>query len=418
MNVYLDSIGCKLNQSEIENMARALHHAGHRVVYDPVEADICLFNSCAVTHTAARKTRKALRRLARQNPSARVVALGCYAELWPEQMVDIEGVEILAGPDVKESILQALELPTGTNTNTPVHRRRTRSFVKVQDGCNDHCTYCVVRIARGRERSRPLPDILEEIQELIDEGLQEIVLTGVHVGAYGHDLGLDLSALVRAILDRMDLPRLRLSSIEPWHLEPQFLDLWNDSRLCRHLHLPLQSGCDATLRRMGRRYSPREFRGLVERAQARIPDLAVTTDVMVGFPGETDRQFEESLCFVEGVGFSRLHVFRYSPRPGTPAAQYADQVPADISAARGETMQTIGEALGRRFRERLLGQELPVLWETCDTATGWWSGLTDNYVRVVTESALDLHNRIITTRLLHLDGKTISGELLDPQKLI
>jgi len=415
MNVYLDSIGCKLNQSEIENMSRTLHHAGHWVVYDPIEADICLFNSCAVTHTAARKTRKALRRLARQNPSARVVVLGCYAELWPEQMADIEGVDILAGPNVKENILQALELPAGTDTNTPLHRRRTRSFVKVQDGCNDHCTYCVVRIARGRERSRPLPDILEEIQELVDAGLQEIVLTGVHVGAYGHDLGLDLSALVRAILDRIDLARLRLSSIEPWHLEPQFLDLWNDSRLCRHLHLPLQSGCDATLRRMGRRYTAREFRGLVERAQARIPDLAVTTDVMVGFPGETDREFEESLRFVEGVGFSRLHVFRYSPRPGTPAATYAAQVPADISAARGETMQTIGEVLGRRFRERLLGQELPVLWETCDATTGWWSGLTDNYVRVVTESALALHNRIITTRLLHLDGTTIGGVLLDPR---
>ena len=257
---------------------------------------------------------------------------------------------------------------------------------------------------------------MEEIQELVDEGLQEIGLTGVHVGAYGHDLGLDLSDLVRTILDTVKLPRLRLSSIEPWHLEPQFLELWNDSRLCRHLHLPLQSGCNATLRRMGRRYTAREFRNLVERAQARIPDLAVTTDVMVGFPGETDREFEESLRFVEGVGFSRLHVFRYSPRPGTPAAQYADQVPADIIAARGETMQTIGEALGRQFRERLLGQELPVLWETCDTATGWWSGLTDNYVRVVTESDLDLHNQIITTKLLHHNSKGVSGELLVSQR--
>ena len=189
MNVYLESIGCKLNQSEIESVARSLHHAGHRVVYDPIEADICLFNSCAVTGTAARKTRQALRRLARQNPRAEIVAMGCYVELWPDQLSEIDGVRLLAGPDVKANVLHALGLPAGAADGEPLARRRTRAFVKVQDGCNNHCTYCVVRIARGRERSRPLDDILAEIAQLAGEGVQEIVLTGVHVGAYGHDRG-------------------------------------------------------------------------------------------------------------------------------------------------------------------------------------------------------------------------------------
>ena len=413
MNVYLESIGCKLNQSEIESVARSLHHAGHRVVYDPVEADICLFNSCAVTQTAAKKTRQALRRLARQNPQAVVVAMGCYVELWPEQLGEIEGIRLLAGPDVKTDILHALGLSAGPAAGEPLARRRTRAFVKVQDGCDNHCTYCVVRIARGRERSRPLDDILAEIGQLAGEGVQEIVLTGVHVGAYGHDRGLDLVALVRAILDAGTTPRLRLSSIEPWHLQPRFLELWQDPRLCRHLHLPLQSGCDATLQRMGRRYTAAEFARLVEQARARIADLAVTTDVMVGFPGETDAEFAESLRFVEQIGFSRLHVFRYSRRPGTPAARLPDQVPAEVSGRRSDQMQELGARLGQRVRETMLGRVFPVLWETRDEAGGRWSGLTDNYVRVVLESDADLHNQIDRVRLVRLEeDDAVYGEVV------
>ena len=419
MNIYLESIGCKLNQSEIEGVARTLHHAGHRVVYDPVEADICLFNSCAVTGIAAKKTRQALRRLVRQNPAAEVVVMGCYGELWPEQLSDIAGVRVLAGPDVKGNIVPALGIPAESALEEPLARRRTRAFVKVQDGCNNHCTYCVVRIARGRERSRPLDEILREIEQLAGEGVQEIVLTGVHVGAYGHDLGLDLIGLARAILDLGNVPRLRLSSIEPWHLQARFLDLWDDRRLCRHLHLPLQSGCDATLRRMGRRYTTEEFGMLVAQARARIPDLAITTDVMVGFPGETDAEFAESLRFVECMEFSRLHVFRYSRRPGTVAASLPDQVSGEISSRRSNLMQECGAILDRRFRKSVLGKTFPVLWETWDPATSCCSGLTDNYVRVVIESDENLHNQIRMVRLTHLkDGDAVSGELAGGSELI
>ena len=345
--------------------------------------------------------------------------MGCYVELWPEQLTAIDGVRVLAGPEVKANILPALGIPVeGIVAGSPA-RQRTRAFVKVQDGCNNHCTYCVVCIARGRERSRPLEDILAEIAQLAGEGVQEIVLTGVHVGAYGHDLGLDLVDLVRAILDSGRVPRLRLSSIEPWHLHSRFLDLWMDQRLCRHLHLPLQSGCDATLRRMGRRYTTEEVSRLVTGARNRIPDLAITTDVMVGFPGETEAEFAESLRFVERMQFSRLHIFRYSRRPGTAAANFPDQVLSEISSKRSDLMGECGDQLGRCFRESMLGKTFPVLWETRDDAGGCWSGLTDNYIRVSIESDANLHNQISMVRLIHLeDGEAVRGALPETAELI
>jgi len=410
VNIYIESIGCKLNQSEAEGMARALHRAGHRIVFDPAQADVCLLNSCAVTHVAARKTRQALRRLAASPAAPRILVLGCYAQLWPAELGQLEGVEVLAEANAKDNIA-ALLGPATLPSSGRLERAHTRAFVKVQDGCDNACTYCVVRLARGRERSRPLPEILDEVCELRAEGVQEIVLTGVHVGAYGRDLGLDLIDLTGAILSQTDLPRLRLSSIEPWHLQERFFTLWRDARLCRHLHLPLQSGCDATLRRMRRRYSAGEFAALVERARAYIPGVAITTDIMVGFPGESDAEFSESLRFVEGISFSRLHVFRYSPRPGTPAARFPDQVPAPISAARSDAMLAAGEASSRLFRRALLGQKLPVLWEARRPEDGAWEGLTDTYVRVCAPYEDDLHNQIRPALLLALDDEGVVGSI-------
>ncbi|MGC8825998.1 MAG: tRNA (N(6)-L-threonylcarbamoyladenosine(37)-C(2))-methylthiotransferase MtaB [Anaerolineae bacterium] len=410
MKVYLESLGCKLNQSEMERMARQLQDAGHLVVDSPAEADICVLNSCAVTHIAARKTRQALRGMRRANPRARLAVVGCYAQLWPAELSAIEGVEVIGHAAAKEDIAAALGLPAEPHRPASVPlRRRTRAFVKVQDGCNNRCTYCVVRLARGPERSRPLDDILQEVRALAGEGVQEIVLTGVHVSAYGRDLGLDLVDLVRGILNEADIARLRLSSIEPWHLEERFFDLWRDPRLCRHLHLPLQSGCDATLRRMGRRYTTAEFARLVEMARERIPDAAITTDVMVGFPGETDEEFAQSLTFVERMGFARIHVFRYSPRPGTPAASFPGQVPAEVSAARSDAVIAVGEASSQAFRRRFLGRVMSVLWENRDPENGLWSGLTDNYIHVWMASDEDLHNRLMDVELVELCGEGMLG---------
>lgn len=291
---------------------------------------------------------------------------------------------------------------------------RTRAFVKVQDGCDNHCTYCVVRSLRGASRSRSLAHVITEVQALVDQaGCQEAVLTGVNLGAYGRDLGLDggLQALVEAILADTDVPRLRLSSLEPWDIDETFFELWDDRRLCRQIHLPLQAGCDATLRRMGRPVNRDAFARLVRAARAAIPDLAVTTDILVGFPGEDQGEFCESYEFVERMAFAKLHVFPYSPRPGTPATRLPGQVRRQVRDQRARQMRALGVEQRHRFQERFLGRELDVLWEK-RRRDARWTGWTDNYLRVVAPAEHDLFNRITPTRLLALENGMLKGEAL------
>ena len=292
-------------------------------------------------------------------------------------------------------------------------RARTRAFVKIQDGCDNACTYCIVHILRGPVRSRPLEEVVAEIAERVREGYQEAVLTGVNIGAYGRDLGLEsgLAGLIAAILDRTDLPRLRLSSVEPWDVDEPLLALWPNPRLCRQLHLPLQSGCEATLRRMGRRITAAGYARLLERIRAAVPEMAVTTDIIVGFPGEDEAEFAESLAFVERMEFARLHVFPFSPRPGTPAARMGGQVPEPVMQERAARMRDLGERLAARYRRRFLGQEMAVLWER-RRRDGFWHGLTDNYLQVVTTCPADLHNRITSTRLVGEQNGFLVGEVV------
>jgi threonylcarbamoyladenosine tRNA methylthiotransferase MtaB len=292
-------------------------------------------------------------------------------------------------------------------------RARTRAFVKIQDGCDNACTYCIVHILRGPVRSRPPEEVVAEIAERVREGYQEAVLTGVNIGAYGRDLGRPggLAGLVAAILAQTDLPRLRLSSVEPWDVDEPLLALWPNPRLCRQLHLPLQSGCEATLRRMGRRITAAEYARLLERIRAAVPDMAVTTDIIVGFPGEDEAEFAESLAFVERMGFARLHVFPFSPRPGTPAARMGGQVPEPVMQERAARMRDLGERLAARYRRRFLGQELAVLWER-RRRDGLWHGLTDNYLQVVTACPADLYNRIVPTRLVGEQNGFLVGEVV------
>ena len=422
MRIYLGSLGCKLNQSEMDALGRRLVAGGHELVAAPAEADLCVLNTCAVTHVAAQKSRQALRRLHRDNPHARLVATGCYAELTPEDLVDLPGIVMVAGNQDKERLVELLgEEEPGPDAIEPVgsvSRTRTRALVKIQDGCDNSCTYCIIRVARGPQRSRPAGEVLAEVQARLAAGHQEIVLTGVHIGAYGRDRQQepgekDLWGLAGQILAETGVPRLRLSSIEPWDLSEQAFRLWEDPRLCRHLHLPLQSGCTATLRRMARRYTTGEFDAWVAAARAAIPDLAVTSDVIVGFPGETDEEFAESLAFVREIGFSRVHVFPYSARQGTPAAQMPGQVPAQIKAERARAMRAAGSDSQKRFSERFVGKTLGVLWESHrerdDGGIALWSGLTDNYLRVTAQSSADLANRILSTRLVALAGQDLVG---------
>ncbi len=426
MRVYLQSLGCKLNQSEVEALARRFVATGCQVVMNVQDADLCVVNTCAVTHIAARKSRRLIRRLHRANPKARIVVTGCYAELFPHEVAKIEGVDLVIGNEDKERLVELLGVrgygikSYGIGVSTPIPYplffNRTRAFVKIQDGCNNRCAYCVIGLARGRERSRPPEEVLAEIEARVEAGCKEVVLTGVNIGAYGRDLGTSLGQLIEDILTKTAVPRLRLSSIEPWDFDPSLLRLWEDPRLCRHLHLPLQSGCDATLRRMRRRYTTAEYAELVERAREAIPDLAVTTDVIVGFPGETEAEFEESLRFVAKMAFARIHVFKYSARPGTPAATMPQQVPCEEKRRRSEAMMALARRSGEEFRRRFLGRTMAVLWERKGRAQEGgrriWSGLTDNYIRVWAESEADLANTITSAKLVALAEDGMRGKIV------
>jgi threonylcarbamoyladenosine tRNA methylthiotransferase MtaB len=421
MRVYLESTGCRLNQSEIETLARQFRQAGHTVVHTAEEADVCVVNTCAVTREATRSSRNMIRCLNRSNTGAEIVATGCYAHLSPDLVKALPGVARVVDNIEKERLVP-LVLNLDEETFEPLNREyfpgasgRTRAFVKAQDGCNNRCTFCVTTIARGPGRSRPLEDVIREIQALAAAGYREAVLTGVHLGSYGDDRGEGegLAQLVRAILSATDISRLRLSSLEPWDLSPDFFSLWEDTRLCRHLHLPLQSGCDATLKRMARRTSQASFRALVAAARDHIPDLGISTDVIAGFPGETDEEFETSYAFIREMDFMKLHVFRYSVRAGTAAARMVGQVPDDIKKARSARLLGLSDDGAQRFAQRFVGREMSVLWEQIAGASeaGFHnSGLTDNYIRVDMTAPAALTNTITTVRLTAVTGRGLSAE--------
>jgi len=433
MRIRVDSIGCRLNISEVEEMARGFAAAGHRLVGPGDVADLYVFNTCAVTHVAARKSRQIIRQMRRANPNGKVVVTGCYAELSPGEIEALE-VDMIVGNEQKDRLPQLVTEAGFLHDADPIPEPdspcfvknrdgHTRAFIKVQDGCDNRCAFCIVTIARGVSRSRPLADVVSEVKRLVEMGYQEAVLSGVHLGSYGHDFGdaQGLHTLVRTILQETDLPRLRLSSLEPWDLDADFFELWQNERLLPHLHLPLQSGCDETLRRMARRTSRAEFRDLVAHARAAIPDLSVTTDIIVGFPGETDNEFAESVAFVEEMAFSKLHIFRYSRRKSTTAAKMRGQVSSQKMQVRSQQMHMLNARLENTFRSKFVGRTMPVLWESSEPY-GFglqWSGLTGNYLRVVTETSheVDLQNEVIETQLVETGPATLMGQLPFPLEL-
>lgn len=451
MRIYLDQIGCRLNYSEMETLAARLRAVGHQTVAQPEQAQVIVFNSCAVTADAVKGSRKQVRRLHRANPAARIALTGCWATLEPDAAATLPGVALIADNTRKDLLHTLLEPwsaelddpdllarmePDGTPfvdsgmagqvENSAVDREeRTRAFIKVQDGCNNKCTFCIVTVARGRSRSRPLANIVAEVRALVDDGVQEAVLTGVHLGSYGRDLvdgnRSDLKDLTAALLADTDICRLRLSSLEPWELANGFFDLWQrwPDRLCPHLHLPLQAGTDKQLRQMARRCTVASFRRLVANARAAIPDLIVTTDLITGFPGETDTDFQEGLAFVEEMRFAHAHIFPYSSRSGTAAAQFSDQVPTAVKKERGRQLRSVLERTGAIERKRFLRTTRPVLFEgegqpLTDEPRLRWGGLTDNYLRVtvVAPESIDLNNRCLPVQLDTLQGDSLHGTLV------
>ena len=419
--VAIHTHGCKLNQADSQVLARQFQEAGFTVVRSATQADVVILNSCTVTANSDSKARRYLRRARRANPDALVVATGCYAQRAKDELSAMEEVSLVLDNRQKETLVSTVAaklnvVADSSIQNAPVAAPvgRSRAMVKIQEGCDQVCAYCIVPKVRGRERSIPPEEIIAEINGRSENGCREAVLTGTQLGTYGFDLpGIDLRDLIRRVLAETSIDRLRVSSLQAQEITHELLELWEDPRLCPHFHIPLQSGSDTILRSMRRRYDTARFAETVELVRKKIPDAGITTDTIVGFPGEGAREFAESYSFAMSVGFSDMHVFPYSIRPGTSAAHLDGQVEVIKKRERTGEMLELAATAVREFRLGSQGQTRPVLWEPGKgrDAGEIWSGLTDNYLRVKAQSDRDLGNVITNARLIGLDGDWVTGEV-------
>ena len=425
--VRLETLGCKLNQADTQALYREFVEAGYRIASQSDHADIYVLNTCTVTHVADRKARQAVRSAKRRNPDSIIVATGCYAERAPDDLRAMPEIDLVVGNSDKASLVAMLEdVAEGPDTACaigddsalkPLLKLRSRAMIKIQEGCDQVCAYCIVPKVRGRERSIPLHQIVATANAYGEAGCQEVVLTGTQLGSYGFDLpDVDITSLVRFLLDQTDLPRIRISSLQPQDISDELLDLWSDRRLCPHFHVPLQSGSDAVLERMRRRYSASDFLDTVGRIRRSVPDVAVTADVIVGFPGETDSDFRQTFDVCAESDLASVHVFPYSIRPGTSAAYFDAQVDAAAKTERAAELTALARDLSLGFRSRFLGRSREVLWERVVESGAAehpvWSGLTDNYIRVRTSAEADLSNRIAASTLTSIEGDWVRAEVL------
>ena len=417
-------------------MDRQFEEAGYILVGPDEPADIYILNTCTVTHVADGKARQWLRSAHHANPEAMVVATGCYAQRDPVALSQVEGVTLVVSNRDKGRLLEAIQgrgllekygaLPVSCGDNSVAgygHLSRTRAFVKIQEGCNQFCTFCIVPFTRGREANVRISDVVNEVSARVREGYKEAVITGPQIGSYGlypptpearrDPEGYDgrLHGLIEAILRETEIIRLRISSIQPQDLTPRLLAAWRDPRLCRHVHMALQSGSDSVLRRMRRRYTISDYQRAVDRLREAVPDVAITTDVMVGFPGETEKEHEEGYRFCEEIGFAGMHVFPYSTRPGTRAAGMSDKVPDKIKKERVGRMLALARGSAARFRRSFLRRTMDVLWEKEQQVEGevFWSGLTDNYLRIYTRDPRIRSNCLTPVTLVGELGNGLVG---------
>lgn len=418
--VALRTVGCKLNRSESETMARQLLGAGFRMVPPDETADVCILNTCTVTHIADRKCRQYLRTFRKRNPQALVIAVGCYVNRDATTLAAIKGIDLLLTNEKKDHIVEIIidhlkpqiPFPRTGEDSAQSGILGTRSMIRIQSGCNRRCAYCIVPRVRGPETSTPPERIISKLRKCSAEGVQEIVLTGTRIGAYRYEGGLE--GLLRRLLDETAIPRIRISSLEPDELSPSLLDLWRtNERLCRHLHMALQSGSDSVLTCMQRGYTGESYRKAVRAVREAIPDIAITTDVIVGFPGETAEAFEESYRFCEEMAFAGIHVFPYSDRSGTPATALEGKVPEGIKNERTRRMLDLSQRSAQAFRRRFRGKVLPVLWE--EQKNGVWTGYTSNYIRVFARSDRPLANRLVLARLGEEYHQGLWGEVSDEE---
>ena len=422
------TLGCKVNQYDSDAMRTLFIKNGYKVAESDTPADVYVVNTCSVTSIGDRKSRQMVRRIRRENPGAVIAVAGCYAQLAPEVFEKMGNVDVIVGMQNRSRIVEYVEKAARSNAvlnevrdvmavkdfeNLTVDAEgevKTRAFIKVQEGCDNYCTFCIIPYARGRLKSRKQKDAIEEIKHLVDRGYREVVLTGIHLGNYGKDLhdGTSLSSLVNELLKIPDLLRIRLGSIESVELSEELIHLMNsEPRVCRHLHLPIQSGSDDVLRAMNRHYRLAEYKNLIADLRKRIPDLALTTDLIVGFPGETEENFKETLATLEELKFSAIHIFPYSQRTGTPAATYPNQVLPEIKKERVHRVQELEKKLSEAYRRRFLGKSVRVLPE--EEKHGCFEGLSDEYIRVYLKGEGIERGKIYSVKINSLTEDGLSG---------
>lgn len=428
------TLGCKVNQADTASMENLFLRSGHQLVSFDGEADVYIINTCVVTNTGQRKSRQTIHRAIRKNPNALIVVTGCYPQTAAEEVKSIAGVDMIIGNQDRAQIVQLVEERLAhrqTDTLDAVHKLtastafeemaagditdKTRAFLKIQEGCNQFCTYCIIPYARGPLRSRSLESIRTETQRLISAGFKEIVLIGIHLGCYGKENpdGPTLYDAVKTVLDVPGVQRLRLGSLESVEVEPRLLTLMQeDARFCRHLHLPLQSGCDKTLQAMHRPYTTAKFKTLLADIKTKVPDIAITTDVIVGFPGETEADFETTCKFAESCGFSKMHIFPFSARKGTPAEKFAGAVTEAVKKERADILGRIDETMHKTFLQAMVGQTAEVLFEQ-PAGEDYFEGLTGNYQRVFVKSGgRNLGGEILPVKITAFDGEKLLGEII------
>ncbi len=423
------TLGCKVNQYETEAMTELFLKDGYEIVNFEDFSDIYIINTCTVTSMSDRKSRQIIRRAKKKNPKAIIVVTGCYAQVSPDDVLKIDGVNMVLGTNERHRIVELtknlgdeskerevkniMDSHEFEKLSITTYSERTRAYIKIQEGCNQFCSYCIIPYARGPIRSRDAEDVIDEIKRLCKNGFTEVILTGIHVASYGADLeDMDLGKLLIMVNEIDGVRRIRLSSIEPMTLNESFIKaILPSKKLCHHFHLSLQSGSDATLKRMNRKYTTAEYKSIVEGLRATYPDVAITTDIMVGFPGETDEEFRETVEFVKTIKFADAHIFQYSPRKGTVAAKRPDQISPEIKEARSKVIAEICEKNRREFLDSFVGKTLEVLFEQ-PTNDGFFEGKTDNYITVCVPQEENLSGNFLMVKAEKVKGEKIYGHII------
>ncbi|MGO1469088.1 MAG: tRNA (N(6)-L-threonylcarbamoyladenosine(37)-C(2))-methylthiotransferase MtaB [Tissierella sp.] len=428
--VAFHTLGCKVNQYETGAMEKIFEDRGYSIVSDSDVADIYVINTCTVTNLSDRKSRQFIRRVKRQNEESVIAVVGCYSQVSPEEIEDIPVVDVIMGTTERNRIVDLCEMAKMENKKVNIVKdikenrsfekleidnvnSKTRAYIKIQDGCNQYCSYCIIPYARGPIRSRGLEDIIEEAETLSKVGFKELVLTGIHVASYGKDLkNISLIDVIEKISQIKGIQRIRLSSVEPNLIDEEFMKrIVNTKKVCDHFHLSLQSGSDEVLKRMNRKYTVEEFKEKTDIIRRFMPDAGLTTDIIVGFPGETEEEFNETLELVRKIEFSKIHVFKYSPREGTPAAKSKEQINGKIKNERSKTLIKLSEKLTDKFNSRFIGKKLDILFEEENSKNDHiYEGYTRNYIRVKSHFDKDVIGEILEIDIIDKDGEILIGK--------